>query len=510
MSAVDMPHEDVNQAGETNKTPELPVIVRGKVIHVQSPYLTRALAEDILNGYPGISHSPSELVFREPFQPLLHRWGDLLKFMERDDLDETTKAHTTILHEILEREMHNTIGVFKQHILSRDITFDHAWMIFQPGCIVVSSFKSGLAAYELDRAEYRETQLGKMLRLYCECLDWHGGQYCRKMSNIDLFEFEGTHKIKTLEAFPIELSDDKEQIKSRLEKQGEDFASFVHYQYQAYSGPAFTWDADGYKQEIQVSGRIIIDPKSFDQFSPYCSGRWKRMSARDYDMLMTSRATQNAMRKLRVNVEGSPVIVLSSFHHMICSSMVRGYSTKLKMWLEFSVSHVTETSQVSSPVESVRFSESMEKIISSFARVRPTTERGLWTPDQIEHIAMSIHILGEGSRLEGTTAEAVSDRIGIPLLTINRDDLGTSLLQTESRLREILELVHQWHTLVLLDGIDFLVDGSSSYDFGLDDVLRIIVYDLNNRSYKGPFFISTNQADDVYKALLMVSNSSDE
>jgi hypothetical protein len=151
--------------------------------------------------------------------------------MKREDLDETTKSHMTILHGILERELLDIVNVFKQHILNRDITFDHAWMIFQPGCIVVSSSKSGLAAFELERAEYEENQLGKILRLYCECLDWRGGQYCRRMLNIDLFEFEGTREIKTLEVFPIELSDDKEQIKSRLEKQGQDFESFKYYQY---------------------------------------------------------------------------------------------------------------------------------------------------------------------------------------------------------------------------------------------------------------------------------------
>ncbi|RYP17032.1 hypothetical protein DL765_004793 [Monosporascus sp. GIB2] len=394
MTSVDMLHEDVGKADEIDKTPESPVNVRGEVINVQSPYLIRALAEDILNGYPEIIYEPSRLEFRAPFQPFLHRWGDLLKFMKRDDLDETTKAHMTILYEILECELLDTVRVFKQHILNRDITFDHAWMIFQPGCIVVSSSKSRLAAFELERAEYEENLLGKILRLYCECLDWHGGQYCRRILNIDLFEFEGTREIKTLEAFPIELSDDKEQIKSRLVKQGQDFESLIHEQYRAYSGPALMWDHNGRKQEIQVSGRIIIDPKSFDQFSPYCSGRWKWMSSRDYDMLIVSRATQAAMKKLRLNVEGGPTIILSSFHHMICSSTVRGYSIKLKMWLEFYVSNVTETSQSSGAIENVPFSEGMENLISSFVRARPETERGLWTPNQIEHIDMSIHILG--------------------------------------------------------------------------------------------------------------------
>ena len=229
---ADMPHEGVDKADENDKTLDFPVIVRGTII-VQSPCLVKALAEDILNGYPGIFHEPSRLELRAPFQPFVHRWGDLLKFMKRDDLDEMTKTHVTMLHEILERKMRDTVMVIKQHILNRDITFDHAWMIFQPGCIVVSSSKVGLAAFELERAEYEENELGKVLRLNCECLDWNGSQYNREIVKIDLLEFGGTRKIRTLEVFPIELSDEKEQIKSQLIEQGKGFESLTHYQYQA-------------------------------------------------------------------------------------------------------------------------------------------------------------------------------------------------------------------------------------------------------------------------------------
>ncbi|RYP21148.1 hypothetical protein DL766_008002 [Monosporascus sp. MC13-8B] len=114
--------------------------------------------------------------------------------------------------------------------------------------------------------------------------DWRGDQYCRRVLNIDLVEFEGTREVKTLEAFPIELSDDKEQIKSRLVKRGQDFESLIHQPYKA---------------------------------------------------------------------------------------------------------KVTETSQNSSAIENSPFSEGMENLISSFVRARPENEQGLWTPNQIEHIALT-------------------------------------------------------------------------------------------------------------------------
>jgi hypothetical protein len=227
------------------------------------------------------------------------------------------------------------------------------------------------------------------------------------------------------------------------------------------------------------------------------------MSFRDYDMLITSRATQAAMRNLGIHFKDGPIIKLSSFHHMICSSTVRGYSIEFKMWLEFHVSNITESHQNSSAIENVLFSEDMENLISSFFRERSKTTRGLWTPNQIEHIDMSIYIMRPESALKGLTAEAVLDRIGIPLLRISPDDLGSSFLETELRVFEILEHVHQWHTLVVFEAFDFFDEKCSGRDFGPDDVLCIIVRNLNSHNYKGPFFISTNRTDDVYKALLM-------
>ena len=279
--------------------------------------------------------------------------------------------------------------------------------------------------------------------------------------------------------------------------------------YDSYSGPAIMWDENGGEQEIQVSGRIIIDPKSFNQFSPHCSRRWKRMSSKDYDMLLVSRATQAAMRRVKMTVDRGPVINLSSYHHMICKSTVRGYSIKLKRWLQFFVSNITDTSQNTSVFDNVLFSEGWEDLISGFTQARPENAHDLWTASQIEHMSMSIHILGHESTSKGITAEAVSNRINIPLLTIGPDDLGTSLLQTESRLTEVLELVHQWNTLLLLNGSDFLLENCSNYDYRLEDVLNIVIQNLGNHNYKGPFFISTNRNEDVLKALTFLSDSTD-
>jgi ferric iron reductase protein FhuF len=69
------------------------------------------LADDALIGYPELFHEHLRLQVRAPFQRLLHRRGGVLKFIKKNHLDQMTKAHTTILQEILERLVWNNKGM---------------------------------------------------------------------------------------------------------------------------------------------------------------------------------------------------------------------------------------------------------------------------------------------------------------------------------------------------------------------------------------------------------------
>jgi hypothetical protein len=72
-------------------------------IVVQSPALKVALGE-ILEDYPGVCCNLDRLVFKAPFQPFVHRWGALVEYMEKDDLETTTKEYVTPGYKVPEGE----------------------------------------------------------------------------------------------------------------------------------------------------------------------------------------------------------------------------------------------------------------------------------------------------------------------------------------------------------------------------------------------------------------------
>lgn len=96
-------------------------------IVIQSPWLQKALGEVILKDYPGVACELKRLTFEAPFKPFVHRWASLVEYMKQPDLDEKTKEHLIILHDILKYEIGDSIEAFEDYVLNGVITFQHLW-----------------------------------------------------------------------------------------------------------------------------------------------------------------------------------------------------------------------------------------------------------------------------------------------------------------------------------------------------------------------------------------------
>lgn len=131
--------EDVEEPAENPITDTYAVLVRNikspdgrkkleaHSIVIQSPWLQKALGEVILKDYPGVACELKRLTFEAPFQPFVHRWVDLVEYMEKPDLDDKTREHLVILHDILKYEIGDSIKAFEDYVLNSVITFQHLW-----------------------------------------------------------------------------------------------------------------------------------------------------------------------------------------------------------------------------------------------------------------------------------------------------------------------------------------------------------------------------------------------
>ncbi len=236
--------EDAEEAAENEETLKFAVIVRSvksndsrkkleaHSIIVQSPWLKTALGE-ILRDYPGVACELSRLIFEAPFNPFVHRWAEFIAYMKRTDLDTTTKEHLDVLHGILVYEIGDLVKAFEDYVLKGVISYEHLWMIFQPGGTIVSAYKGPLSAFEIDETEYMATQCGKFLRLKADCVDYDGKNFGRYTEQIDVPQFVGTKKISSLKAFPLSFHEDKEAVRSALIQRGEIFESLAGHHFKA-------------------------------------------------------------------------------------------------------------------------------------------------------------------------------------------------------------------------------------------------------------------------------------
>jgi hypothetical protein len=366
---------------------------------------------------------------------------------------------------------------------------------------VVSEHRGPLAAFELDNCEYMENRCGKFLRLNCECVDWSGKYFGRGDETVDIMEFHGTKKINTLNAFPLHFHQNKDSVKAKLIQRGQKFESLAGHVYKAYSGAAITWDREGREQTINVSGRVVVDCDSFNRLSPYRVRYVENWNAKDLERLSEFKKAnphlyrEDKAEKSAYTADEEPLVKLPPYHQMLCRSRVRGYSLKLKKWLDFFVDLVTDIKWNTNAFDSLVLPEDQKELILAFSESQVANRQTF--DDVIQGKGRGIIMLLSGPPGVGKTltAEAVAENMHVPLHTISSGDLGSSPWEVEHGLNTILDLVARWNAILLLDECDVFLEARSTHDLERNKIVSIFLRTLEY--YEGILFMTTNRVDNI-------------
>jgi hypothetical protein len=517
---VDTYPKDVPEASENAETAKFAVIVRNikstdakktleaHSIVVQSPWLKKALGEHVLKDYPGVTCELKRLEFDAPFKPFVHRWTEFMNYKNRTDLDETTRAHIDLLHDILDREIGELIKAHKDYVSTGVITFEHLWILFQPGHVIIS--ESPLAAFELGSSEYVRSDGRLMLQLTCEYVNWSGTEFGRGSDEIDLKSFHGTKKIRHLEAFPLHFHERKDELKTLLIERGQKFESLAGHQYKAYSGMAVTWKPNGREQPIYATGRIVVDTDAFDRFGHLPMRYVEPFGPTDEEAVAKYREEKEQEQASDENgqsvnaddsatgarsSEASSKIWLTPQHHLICCPRVRGYSLKLKKWLDFWVDQVSDIEWDTKAFDSLVLPENTKDLILSFTESQVENKQSF--DDVIQGKGKGIIILLSGSPGIGKTltAEATAEALQVPLYALTSGDLGSTSYDVEHKLSTALYLVGQWNAILLLDECEVFLEARSNHDLHRNQIVSIFLRTLEY--YEGIMFMTTNRVSNI-------------
>lgn len=147
-------------------------------------------------------------------------------------------------------------------------------------------------------------------------------------------------------------------------------------------------------------------------------------------------------------------IPLTTKQKLTCTPILRGYSIKTKMWLNFFVNCIKEIEWQNNAFDRLVLPKNQKELVLGFTesqqKYRDTFD------DVIEGKGRGMVILlcgppGVGKTL---TAESVAEEMKVPLYMMSAGDLGIDPSRVEQQLQDILEMCTRWNAVCLLDEAD--------------------------------------------------------
>ncbi|EXX78205.1 hypothetical protein RirG_017120 [Rhizophagus irregularis DAOM 197198w] len=104
------------------------------------------------------------------------------------------------------------------------------------------------------------------------------------------------------------------------------------------------------------------------------------------------------------------------------------------------------------------------------------------------------------------TAEAISEYLHRPLYAVSVGELGTSVIELEEKLSEILEVANIWNAVILIDEADIFLERRSELDIKRNALVSVFLRLLEY--HQGILFLTTNRVkcfDEAFQSRISVA-----
>lgn len=527
---------------------------QGTVVDIKSKPLKTSL-QHIMANVKGIS-LVGETFHMDPNMLFLHleemrEYADTLdqsattrKRKEKKEL--TTQAqHLRVMVRYLDKDFAETKKTLYPMLENNQITFDLLWALFKPNAIAYCSTYGDQdegRAFRMDFATKEANFMkGSWYNVEGRYLEYDGKSFGMGTLHTEVSSFQGVRKISSLECFPLQYHKDAVKIREHLIERGKKFVQLQGMNYRYHKGMAY---AKRKKQvlKINIDGRIMVDPAIHRRINPnYPVSTVKRDSLEgnigddsDSDCGCESSSDdggntqhtpsedtlQEVKRFKAVKMpDGQTVIVLvnskddpdtdadssraiqkqdshefSEEELLIASPIVLGFAFGEKLWLEFTVSGISDIVYNDEAFDTLVLPENQKDIIKALV-----SSHAFHAHKSIDDI-----ISGKGRGLvavlhgrPGTgktlTAEGIADLLKCPLYMVSAGDLGTDPTRLEKELQNILDIAHSWGAILLLDEADVFLEQRSIHDIHRNALVSIFLRLLEY--FQGILFLTTNRVE---------------
>jgi hypothetical protein len=199
-------------------------------------------------------------------------------------------------------------------------------------------------------------------------------------------------------------------------------------------------------------------------------------------------------------------IPLTRDQKLICSPMLRGYSLKQKLWLNFFVTCVSPITWQTSAFDRLVLPQNQKELILGFAESQRSHADTFDDVIEGKGRGMIILLCGPPGVGKTLTAESMAEEMKIPLYMMSAGDLGFDPRKVESNLQDILEMCTRWHAILLLDEADVFLEQRSLHELERNKLVSIFLRVLEY--YEGTMFLTTNRVqtfDPAFQSRIHIS-----
>ena len=206
--------------------------------------LKRDVLAKALAGYPNLNLEASEMEFKPPFEPLVHRWAKLqesvteMKTLAVTADDRTRVDNNVVLMKTLKDVISSSLTALDKIKRTDQVEFDMLWMLFPPGELVVS-YESGVEqVYRVLAPLKLVTPEGSppYWNAKYEYLDWNGHVTGFAATGSPFHHYEGSQPIQAFHLVPLSGHPESKQIISRVTQRGRRFEGLRGYHFKVCEG----------------------------------------------------------------------------------------------------------------------------------------------------------------------------------------------------------------------------------------------------------------------------------
>jgi SpoVK/Ycf46/Vps4 family AAA+-type ATPase len=192
---------------------------------------------------------------------------------------------------------------------------------------------------------------------------------------------------------------------------------------------------------------------------------------------------------------------------LVASPVVLGFAFSEKLWLEFTISGISDIEWDADAFDSLVLASNQKSIVKALVESH-TFHAAENIDDVIQGKGKGLVAVLHGPPGTGKTltAEGIAELLRRPLYMVSAGELGTDSRTLEAELNKILDIAHSWGAVLLLDEADIFLEKRTIHDIHRNALVSIFLRLLEY--FQGILFLTTNRVetfDDAFQSRIHVA-----